>query len=223
MKRVLAACGVMAILAGCASTSEMQISEQNATDMSGKKLLITTRPVDKFELYGAYSRQEGIIPMIFRQGEGQRVLEKNNIGDPAENIANQLGNAVSKKFDVQISAFKPITDSTRSEVALTEKKMDYVLEVSTQYWSIDTVGAPYMDKKEGVDYYYYALGQLIDVKSHQIIAKHYCYDAIPKAKDALVKSNYGELLNDGAEGLKKRIAMSVDFCVNDLGKSMFGL
>jgi hypothetical protein len=149
---------------------------------------------------GAFGAAGGVVDMV----TADRMVAKNGVEDPAGVIGLALARSLAAALDAR-PADAPVTvdDEKPAEIAALAAPARYVIDVKTTDWG-------YMYQPFGWTSYdldYKARVRLIDTASNTVAAEDKCHwesDDSPSGS---------ELVDNGAEGLKRRMETAAATCV----------
>ncbi len=142
--------------------------------------------------------------------EGQELVRRNRIDDPADEISTMLARAISTKHGLrynELAVIKSKSKKMKDLLHLANKK-DFLLDVETTHWHFTS------RKYQQPDYLlgYVARIRLVDVKQGATVAASNCEYDTAKAGKPLV--SYETLVENDAAYIKRALVEASRFCVD---------
>lgn len=147
---------------------------------------------------------------------GNKMVEENNISDPATAISRGPAQDLATEFHLTLSGETALaeSDSVNRLVALAQGS-DYALDVVTKGWTYIYDGFNFEDYFVG----YSSELRLIDVNSGQVLSSGFCaYDAKKAGKGPVT---HEVLIADGAAYVKQELADAADICTREFSETLF--
>ncbi|MDF3058948.1 MAG: hypothetical protein K0R17_3163 [Rariglobus sp.] len=197
--------GVALISTGCVSTKNVAVPRGDASRLAEARLAVSSRPMPDFADFKASNAMFGAAGGISSVFSGNDLVRKNQVPDPAVNMADPLVAHCIETFKLQ-----SVVTSTRHQVDGTgvEKiaepfagQADLLLDVQTVNWMC--IYLPLNWARYRVQYSVKV--RLIDVSARKKIAEGFFVWQTPK-DNAL---SYDELFNNGAAGFKDQLNQAV--------------
>jgi hypothetical protein len=146
----------------------------------------------------------GAVAMI---SEGNRVVTENNVDDPAWALSKGVAAAIAEKRGLRVAETPLKVAKTKpADLAAAAGGADVVVDVQTLAWSY--VYAP-------TDWTHFSVGyrarlQVVDAKTKAVLLKGDCLWGTPKGEGVA----QSVLLDNGAAGLKERLATATSVCMD---------
>jgi len=202
------------LLTSCISSKVVPVSERDASSINGKKIAVIYGNKPNF---GAITPGNMIISVLtggiagyfVMTHEGNEIIRKNKVDDPAILISGNLARYLKDKYDAEvIYKNEPITNDSLDYVYdVYGDSVDYVLKVKTTDWAINYL-------RFNTDRYrtiYSSRIELVDVKSKKIIAESPC-SKNQSAREVNNPPTYDSLLNENAKFLKEDLTAGAKAC-----------
>jgi len=204
------------IFTGCVSTKNIKIKDDVAKQMRGKTILTTVSEKPYFTAMTAEKAAFSWLGMAAMISDGNRIIEENDVKDPAQYIGEKLVIDLSKKNSLIISSIGNIelTDNINDLVKKYNDK-DYILDIRTINWSFVYFPTDWNNYR----IIYSAKLRLIDVRNKSIIAEGFC---AKKPEDQSENSpTYDQIVADHATVLKNELRTASDECIKNFKENIF--
>lgn len=207
MKRflqVLFLAGVVIAATGCVSTKNVTAQNGDLSRFSGRKLMVTKRPMPDFADFKPSNAMFGAIGGVMSVGSGNNLMRENKVSDPAIMIAAQLAAHCAEKFQLTTETPGPAHEVTGASVeniaALFAGQADLLLDVQTINWMC--VYQPINWTRYHVQYSVKV--RLIDIAKKQTVAEGFFAWRTPK--DETFK--YDDLFANQAAAFKGQLDLA---------------
>jgi hypothetical protein len=214
-RSVVIAMGV-ALLSGCVSTKIVPIKESDVATLQGGAIAITTREKPAFAVMTAGKAMFGAIGGAAMVIAGNNLIKENSVEDPAVHISNELikGFAETNAMTVVPTGSVIATTMKPAELAKQYPNADVLLDVQTVNWSF----AYFPMDWNSYHVIYSAKVRVIDVKKSKLLAEGFC-SRVPEKTDSA--PSYDQLVQNGAAGLKKELAIAAEHCIKEFRSKVF--
>jgi hypothetical protein len=205
-------------LASCSAPAPIIPSSENLAALRGRPLTIThyTSKPD-FVAMTAGTAAFGIIGALAQIAEGNDLIEKNNVPDPADTISARLAAAYQARYDAdRPSTTTELASYSSAALPATVGHDGIILDVKTTRWMFG-----YFPLDWGhyhVDYA--ASARLVDATTRKEIARSSCMLKSSDAPDQ--KPSYDDLTADHAAGLKARLDDMAARCAAAFAHDLLG-
>ncbi|MEH6368017.1 MULTISPECIES: hypothetical protein [Pseudomonadaceae] len=197
---------------GCSSVKTKVLAPDTATAFSGKNLVLSKyNELPDFPAQTAVNVQFGVVGVLTAISNGNAIIRRNNIQDPALGISRQLAQGMqgSHGFNVTEAADFVAVKSDVPELVSRYRDYDYVLDVKTLGWS----SIYFPTDWDNYRVIYTAHARLISVDSGQVVAEQLC-SHVPDYADTNQAPSYVQLEN--GRGLKATLNKSIEYCVDHI-------
>lgn len=218
------AVGALAFVLSACGNKELALSDENKMSLAGKEVVLSKHEPSPFR-----SQTNGAAFMLgaFAEGifysNGRKIVNENNIKDPAIRISDLISQELAKRYEMKVST-KPADEYYEKEKSkfvsavhskkIAEEKLvgfydygDYILDVDTFFWGIQTINAN--------DINYIADIRLIDRASQEAIAADRCVFSARKHSDKKVPY-YSEIVKkNNAQVLKDYLSEASEYCAKN--------
>lgn len=216
-KAIVAALAAGVLTAGCVSVKNVPLESSSLSSIKGQPIAYTERAkVPDFSATKASNVAAGAIfgaiggaaMAIKAINDGNELIKLNQIGDPAEIIAENLTKSLaSSQSATPASAPVVVQNEDPAQIAANGAGARYIVDVRTTSW-----GTLYYS----TDWSHYGLLygaklRLIDASSSKVVAEGFCFIK-PEKTPGQQAPTYDELTANGAEKLKAMISAAVDQC-----------
>ncbi|PPC75982.1 hypothetical protein C4K68_17565 [Pokkaliibacter plantistimulans] len=203
------------IVVGCGAVNTKPLADADLLSIKGKTLLIAKyEKLPDFTATTALNAQFGIVGAMTAISNGNEMIAKNNIKDPALAIASSVGNQFEKSYDMSVHEASDFVQAgvKPEQLAMQYKNYDYVLDISTFYWR----SAYYRLDPNNYQVMYSANARLIDTNTAKVIFEDRCAHQ-PEYEDTDDAPSYAEL-EDGS-GLRRSFDLSIKYCIDQIEKN----
>lgn len=217
MRKLLILALALLILNGCAAKT-IPLSAESATQLNGSTLAHTKREAAGFMATTAGKAAFGVLGAVAMMNAGKKIIEENNIEDPANYISSSLANDLAKTFNLQVASEKDtaVSSTNVSDLAAEYPQADFILDVRTGSWSFIYFPTDWSHYRV----LYSSRLQLIDVKSKRVVADSIC-SRVPEKTES--SPTYEELLAGNAQRLKNELKVAADYCIDQFRSQVFNL
>lgn len=180
----------------------LPLTESAASALTGKSLVVTRHERPAFTAMTAGKAMFGLLGGGAMVVAGNKIIDENQVADPAEILERELVPALSKRYGLVVKpASTPIiTEKKAAKIAATQTDTDYILDIRSGGWMF-AYEATNWDK-------YWALYsvqiQLIDAKSGALVSNMGCNASNQKDPNAPTReamlANQAALLKDITQG-----------------------
>ncbi len=214
MKRFIFGIGLILTLGGCA-TKTVLLTPSIGSAYRGKSITYTVREVPDFSAMTAGKGMFGAIGSVAMVSKGNKIIQKNEVPDPAIAIATSLVNDLATKYELTVKRPNKKTESKNAEeIAFNYRDSDLVLDVQTFNWGFVYLPLDWNNYR----ILYICKLKLIDTKKQTVIASgKFQYDSYESG----VYPSYDQLMNNKAEGLKRELKKAEKECITDFRERIF--
>lgn len=218
MRFSLIAIAVALTVSGCATVKTQAIGAQEKLAIQGQSVVVTSREKPNFSAMTAVAASFAVIGALAAISEGNSIVEKNEVADPADFISSSLAKSLEAAQSVKIiSASVPVASDDPSVIASSAaSSAAYVLDVQTTYWSFDYFPTDWTHYRV----LYAAKARLIDTRTKSVVALGIC-SRVPDSNTGA--PTYDELMANQAAGLKRELEAAAKECVNTLKAEMLAI
>lgn len=205
-------------LSGCVSTKNIPAEKVSLESMRDQKLSNTLRDKPSFSAMTAGKAAFGMLGAAAMINAGNKIIQENDVDDPANYIAESLLADLKVSFDAD-SYFNnsiKIKNEKPAQVAAVYKEFSYVLDVRTINWSFGYFPADWNNYRV----MYSAKLRLIETSKGRVLSEGFCSRVPDKTEDSPSKE---ELLGNNAERLKNELKIAADHCIEEFKNNLFGL
>lgn len=219
LPRAIAGAAVVALLGACTTIETAPLPPALAAQLHGQNVGIVIQEPATFGVVQTRDIALGPLGILDMNAEGARLRREAHIGDPAEDIATLLGDALAGRDKAVIL---PARGNARQQdvariLAAAPPDARYVLTVATVSWGIMNLPAPRTDMQVT----YTARARLVDVRTQAVIAEAGCLQA-PDGTEVHA-SSYKDFTADHATLVRTELAARVDRCVHFIERDLLGL
>ncbi|KXI28290.1 YajG family lipoprotein [Paraglaciecola hydrolytica] len=215
MKKVVLLVGLFAMLSGCVSTKNIQISAADIKQLNPNNVAMTTRDKPDFAAMTAGKAMFAMLGAAAMIAAGNDLVKENQVEDPARYIQAELAKALNTSYGFELSegsALKVNTDKP-AKIATLFPESDLVLDLETINWSF----AYFPTDWDNYRVIYSVKLRLFNTKTKSMVAEGFCA-RVPE-EDTTAPS-YDELVANKAERLKQELKIAADHCIGEF-KSKF--
>lgn len=206
---------IVAILSGCASLNKQPLDAKTAATLDKQTVIHTVRQKKPFAAMTASNVILTLPGVAIGVDEGNRIIAKNKIADPADAIAIGLAKALEVKYGTQLVAPAVAVDTADaakiSTAASTNAK--FVIDVETINWRFIYFSTDWT--RYGI--IYVAKARLINTTTKSVIAEGHC-KRVPESNTNA--PTYDELMANEAAVLKRELGIAADECIKTLKAEM---
>lgn len=206
---------VCLVLTACASTTNVPVSHATLQYLRGKSVVLIQRETPGFVAMTSGKGMFAVAGVGAAVAEGNKMVEQNNIVDPAMRISRALGNGLSAEYGVQLEGETSMAkDDDVAALVILAGDNDYALDVVTNGWTYIYDGFNFGDYYVG----YSSKLRLIDVHTGQVVSSAFCgYDAKKAGKPAV---SHDTLLAEDAAYIKSELADATQQCVREFSSNL---
>lgn len=199
------------VMSGCSTIKTNELTSNEAAGMAQKTLIYSKyNKLPDFPAQTGANVQFGLIGLATAISNGNAIITKNNITDPALAISERLAKQLEQNHNLKlVQDNNTISSNKIPELLKAYGQYDYILDVRTLGWN----SIYYVSDWNNYRVMYSAHARLIDAKSKAIVAEEAC-NAVPEYANPNEGPTYADLEN--GVGLKKELVRAVDFCVEHI-------
>ena len=219
MKQLAGILIVAALATGCVSTKTVPVDQQVSMTFKDETIARTSRPKPSFAAQTPATAIFGAIGAVTSISNGNTLINKYDVADPAVQIADSLLKSLAEKRGMLSLAatVKVDADDPAAIVrAATGSNARYVLDVRTVFWMLGYFSTDWTHYQVR----HTAQARLIDTQDGKVVAEGFCKR--PDANNTGAPT-YDELLGRQGFRLKKELATAGDECAATLKRQMLSL
>jgi hypothetical protein len=199
---------------GCVSTKNIPLKSESTASLKDSELSVSKREKPGFGAMTAGKAMFGAIGAAAMISAGNKIVNDNQIEDPANYIAEQLANHIASSYQAKITTEAPLVKGSKpGDILKAKVNAPYLLDVQTINWSF----AYFPSDWNNYRVIYSTKLRLINTKTKKIIAEGFCA-RVPE--DSKTAPTYDQLLENKASRLKQELKISADHCVDELKKKV---
>lgn len=188
-------------LSGCVSVNHVPLTASQSEELRGKTVATSNYETADFTAFTAGKAAFGAIGAATMVSAGNKIIEENNIPDPAIAIKSGLVENMQKARAIKVidSSGTVSSDDAVNNLIAEYGSVDYILDIKTLNWMFNYYPTDWSHYRVT----YQARLRLIDTASKDVIAETMCSsvqgdDENPPTKDDLLE-NEAALLKDYLE------------------------
>ncbi|MDO8267422.1 MAG: hypothetical protein Q7T32_06270 [Moraxellaceae bacterium] len=197
---------------GCSTIKTNELTTDESQILKEKSVALSKYDkLPDFAAQTAANVQFGLLGLATAISNGNKIINKNNIEDPALSISRQLAEGLKSNHNVKIIESNEYVSAKSQINDLVTKYAghDFVLDVKTVGWN----SIYFPSDWDSYRVMYSAHARLIDIKSKQVVAEEVCTH-VPEYADTNQAPSYNDLEN--GTGLKASLEKSVEYCVEHI-------
>lgn len=208
---------VVTVLSACATVSHVPLTKETSAQLHGKKVVRTQYPMADFAAFTAGKAAFAVVGAAAMVAEGNSIVKKNEIQDPAVVISQALAERLVAARGVSLVPTQAVAaDDGVNTLLATYTDTDYLLDVKTFNWMFNYYPSDWAHYKVT----YSARLRLIDWNTKKVVAETMCQtvqgdDANPPTKE--------QLLENKASLLKEYLGKGASACVDVLARDILQL
>ena len=208
----------VALISGCVSFREKAIDYQSITDIKAQSVAYTLYKKPDFLAMTAGKTTFAIPGYSSMASEGNKIITKNRVADPAEIIANRLIAAMQDAYNVRPVLQPTVVDQNDVlKIAVNAgASTKFIVDVRTVDWGFEH----FPSDRNRYRVIYIAKARLINVQDKTVVAEGFCKQ-IPERKERAL--THKELLSNWAARLKGELNNAAEKCTRLMKAQMFGL
>lgn len=196
-------------LSGCASTKNITMDHSTASLTKPATVVISNRESPDFSAATAGKALFGVVGVLSMLSEGKKIVEQNNVEDPAHFISTEIFTAISQGYQLElINSDKIVSGNNIRKISAAYATADWVIDVETLNWGFMYLPADWNNYWA----FYTARVKIIDTRDQAIIAQWLCPY---QQEDDGATPSYDEFLLNNAERLKQEIQKAAVHCINE--------
>ncbi|EJL85582.1 hypothetical protein PMI16_03439 [Herbaspirillum sp. CF444] len=176
----------------------------------------TTRDKPNFVAMTAGKAAFALLGTFAMISEGNQIVEKNQVSDPADSIASALTSTLSERYGAHaVSAPIAVNSEDTGQISASAKdRARYIVDVQTVGWGFGYFPTDWTHYRV----FYNAKARLIDAQNKSLIAEGFCKRFPTESEGA---PTYDELMANEATLLKAKLSTAMTECVATLQAEMF--
>ncbi|WP_156943096.1 hypothetical protein [Pseudogulbenkiania sp. MAI-1] len=212
------AAAVTLVLSGCATVNKQALSQEAKSGLQGQTITYTTRAKPDFAAMTATKGAFALIGAVAAISEGNSLIAKHNVPDPAGTIALGLTEALQQSHSMRFtsSSISTKTDNASQIATDASGRSAYVIDAQTINWSFVYFPTNWTHYRV----IYTAKVRLINANTKSVVAEGFC-KRIPDSD--VGAPTYDELLSADAAGLKKELNIAAQECINSMKTEMLSI
>ena len=218
IKSLVGALAIVASLSACTTVSHVPLAKETSAQLAGKSVTTTQYPIADFTAFTAVKAVFGVLGALAMIADGNEMVKKNNIEDPALKISQELAANLNAAGGMAVVSNGNTTSKSDDISALLSSypKSDYLVDVKTFAWQ-------YLYYPTDWSHYkvmYSARFRLIESSTKKVVAETLCRYV---QKDEENRPTQDQLLENQAQLLKDQLGKAVAACVEVLSKDILGI
>ncbi|WP_157050743.1 hypothetical protein [Herbaspirillum rhizosphaerae] len=216
LKNIALLSALAVVATGCVTVNKQPLAASNIPAIKDQSMAPTTRDKPSFVAMTAGKAAFALFGTFAMIAEGNQIVEKNQIDDPANAIASALTSSLSEKYGAKaIPAPIAVNSEDAAQISASAKdKARYVVDVQTVGWGFGYFPTDWSHYRV----FYNAKARLIDAQSKSLIAEGFC-KRFPTEQEGA--PTYDELMANQATLLKEKLSSAMSECVTALQTEMF--
>lgn len=218
MKKLFLASIILLFLSACVSTKNVPLDSAKIEQWQPSQLTLSKRNKPDFAAQTAGKAVFGAIGAVAMITAGNKIINENEVQDPANYIGDELAKALAEKYGVANVVRSDSVVKGLKEQAVIEAypNSGLLIDVQTINWSFG-----YFPTKWGkYRVIYSAKLRLIDGDAGTLLAEGFC-SRVPKYDETAPTKD--ELLGDSAARLKKELSIAANDCIKQLKANVLQL
>jgi hypothetical protein len=218
MKKLITIAMAVVVFSGCATVNKQVIDKSAVLALKNQTITHTTRKTPDFSAMTAGKAVFGLLGAVAMISEGNGIVSKNNIADPADSIALGLATALEEAHGSRlVTPPAPVDTDDATQIATRAKGMArFIIDAQTINWSFGYFPTDWSHYR----LIYTAKARLIDTQTRAVVAEGFC-KRIPESNTNA--PTYEQLLMNEAALLKQELATAANECVRALKTEMLSL
>ena len=205
--------GLVTLLSsGCVRVKLDTLSDEESTELKGKTVVYTQYgELPDFPATTATNSQFAVMGAFAAISNGNSMIQKNEIEDPALELAKQLSGYLKSEYGMSVVDSNEVLSvkSKVPDVIEAYRGVDYILDAKTVSWA----SAHYPSDWGNYRVFYNAHARLIDTAQEAVVAEVMCHYQ-SDYEDTNQSPTYEEL-EDGS-GFRREFGLAVEKCVEDI-------
>lgn len=205
-------------LSGCAPLNKQTITTKSLADMRGQTITYTARKKPDFSAATAGKAVFGMLGAFSMISEGNAIIARNNVADPADTIATGLAKELETVYGTRlVTPPARVGDDDPSRIAASVNgAARFVIDAQTVNWSFGYFPTDWTHYRV----IYTAKARLIDTQTRAVIAQGFCKHFPDNSPTA---PTYDALLANEAARLKAELNAVAIECVKSMKVQMLSL
>ena len=218
IKRFVSVVAVVASLSACTTVSHVPLSQEVSAQLKGKNITTSQYTTPDFTSFTAGKAAFGLLGAAAMISEGNEIVKKNNIEDPALKISQELAVKLKeiRSMTVVSNGNSTATNDDISLLLSTYPKTDYLVDAKTLGWMFNYYPTDWSHYKVT----YSARFRLIESSTKKVIAETLCQSVQGDDKNPPTKD---QLLENQAKLLKEHLGKAASACVEVISKDLLKL
>lgn len=160
------------MVAGCTTLREQPLTSGDMGNLSNKTVAVSRYAVPDFTAMTPTKAAFGILGAAAMISAGNSFVKDSNVPDPAEDIGQQLADALAGKYQIKTvtNIATPLSDDSVDEIAKHYASSDLVVDVKTVNWGYFYYPVNWASYR----IMYTARMRLIDTQRKVVIAEGFC-------------------------------------------------
>lgn len=210
---------LLVVTAACATPDPIVLSEPPTASLSGKQVHMAREATPSFGAITAGKAMLGVVGALAAHSEGEELVARNGIEDPAVAIEQALIRHLRARYRAggpgRVLEFGEEKPGDLGQWAQSNRVDGLIVDVETEGWGFNYFPTTWTKYRVG----YRGTVRLIDVASRQVIAQYQCVLAGPETADEA--PTYDQLTANGAAGLKAILNQRAKACVEEVTAVVF--
>lgn len=195
----IAILAVAALISGCAAVGTTVAEKGSLTRLKGQTVALNVEKPSSFILSTPETNRTYLRAVVMVR-EGNALVEKNGVSDPANAIAAGVGQKLSQAYGTT-----PAPAATAA----------FAVNVQTTNWGL------FVTSKGNYGVLYMATFQLVDVKKGSVIASGNCKPDEGAGPKAIAEKE--QFMVQSAQGLKNALNQSVSACIQHISNQILSM
>lgn len=201
----------LVILSGCVNTRKIPIDDAKVQLKKPETILISQRNKPIFAANSAIKDSLGLLGALASAADGNSIVLKNKVEDPASSIGSELMKGLSNKYNIDVIKSEVYVDSQdMSDLVAAYPDTDWILDIETVNWGFSSFPS-FLSQTSVYRVTYGAKLRLIDTRDKTLVAEGFC-SSVPKLSG--LAPTYNELLANNAERLKSELNFAAYNCID---------
>ncbi len=218
MRNLFLTAFVLAFCSACVSTKNVPLDINSFEKIEFSKISLSKREKPDFSATTPGKAAFGGFGALAMISAGNKIIEENNIADPANFISAELGKTLAEKYgSVEVLRSDKVVSGLKTQSVIdTYSDVGILLDVQTINWSF-----LYFPTKWGkYRVIYSAKLRLVDSGSGKLLAEGFCQRTPEYDDNAPTKE---QLLTDSAARLKEELLLGAKSCIEQLKMNVLRL
>lgn len=216
MRTLISILTIAFICTGCVSTKTKSINLNTVKVSKPVSIIKSHREKPSFAAVTAMNVQFGLLGAAVQMANGNKIINENEVSDPAIYIADELAKALSTQLEINDikTSSTPVDTSNIKTLAEKNPGADLLIDVQTVNWQF----IYYVSDWNNYRVMYSAKLRLIDTRNQTLLAESFCN----KMQDDKANSpSYDQMIANKAAVLKAALKAHADACIAEFKTKTF--